>query len=138
MANKSKSSSITIKSKGSISVGGDIVGRDKITHNVSNNIFELEQEISHWYVQVEKAIDGSNLPADKKSDVKKQVDTIKKTILSDQGKDPGTIEKLINTLAVMSPDIFDVVISTLANPLAGIGLVLKKVSDKAKIEVITK
>ena len=136
MANQSKSNGINIKSKGSISIGGDVVGRDKITNSASNSISTFEQEINHWYIHIEHVIDKSNLPTDEKGDVKNQVDKIKETILSDQGKNPGRLEKLINTLAIMSPDIFDVIVSTLANPLAGIGLVLKKIKDKAKIDSI--
>jgi len=138
MAKQSKSDGINIKSNGSINIGGDVVGHDKITHNASNNISTFEQEVNNWRIQVEHVIDSSNLPADEKRIVKKQVDTIQETILNDKGKNPSGLEKLINTLTVMSPDIFDVIISTLASPLAGIGLVLKKIGDKAKIEASAK
>ena len=48
--------------------------------------------------------------------------------------DPGRLERLINTLAAMAPDIFDVAVTTLTNPFAGIGLVLKKIGERAKLE----
>jgi hypothetical protein len=48
--------------------------------------------------------------------------------------EPSRLEKLINTLSVMAPDIFEVAVATLANPLAGIGLAVKKIGDKAKLE----
>ena len=51
------------------------------------------------------------------------------------------LEKLINplllggnTLAVIGPDVFEVVTATLANPLAGLGVALKKIGDRAKLE----
>lgn len=44
------------------------------------------------------------------------------------------LERLINTLVVMAPDIFEVATTTLTNPLGGIGLVLKKISNRVKLE----
>jgi hypothetical protein len=34
----------------------------------------------------------------------------------------------------MAPDILDVVVATLVNPLAGLGVAAKKIADKAKEE----
>jgi hypothetical protein len=137
MAKKPKTNSININSSGAVNIGGDIVGRDKITR--TNNVaVTFEQEIKNWGVQAEHIIDASSLPADEKSDAKKQVNTIQETILSDKSRNPSRIEKLINTLAIMSPDIFDIIVASLASPLTGIGLVIKKINDKAKIEVTAK
>jgi hypothetical protein len=36
-------------------------------------------------------------------------------------------------MAAMAPDILEVAIATLVNPLAGIGLVAKKIGDKAQV-----
>jgi len=120
---------------GILNVYGPIVG-NVIGMNYS---LSVTQEIDNWRVYIEDVIDRSSLPANEKDNVKEQVDTIQATILSGQGKkNPSRLEKLINDIAKMSPEIFDVVIATLANPLAGIGLVLKKISDKAKIEVTAK
>jgi hypothetical protein len=42
---------------------------------------------------------------------------------------------MIITICVMAPDILDVVIATIANPLAGLGLVSKKIAEKAKVSL---
>jgi hypothetical protein len=34
----------------------------------------------------------------------------------------------------MAPDIFEVTVTTWTNPVAGVGMVLKKVAEKAKAE----
>jgi len=34
----------------------------------------------------------------------------------------------------MSPDILDVVVATLGNPLAGLGVAVEKIAEKAKVE----
>ncbi|MBI5030823.1 MAG: hypothetical protein HZB51_09870 [Chloroflexi bacterium] len=117
-------------SGGSVHAGRDIVGGNSynIDHVQTVNFLD-------WRAQMDKQIDAQTqlAPADKQ-DLK---DTVAK--IADEGAkgkqaNPGRIEKLINTLAAMAPDIFEVATTTLANPLAGIGLTLKKIGDKAKLE----
>ena len=71
---------------------------------------------------------------DEKRDLQDQVEKIQDEAAKGKQADPSRLEKLVNTLAVMAPDIFEVAVATLANPLAGIGLVMKKIGDKAKVE----
>ncbi len=120
---------------GSMNVGGDIVGRDKTTYTEDSGQTQLAEILLQWQKQMSKEIDQANLSSDEKQDVKEQIDKIKSNIEQDRGKNPGRLEKLINMLSAMSPDIFDVATTTLVNPLAGIGLTIKKISDKAKLEV---
>ena len=121
----------------SVKVQGDIVGRDKITITNTTHT-EFTESIFVWEKHMKGEVENSNLPPDEKDDLIKQLELIKSALVQDKGKNPTRLEKLINTLAVMSPDIFDVVITTLASPLAGIGLTLRKISDKAKIESLSK
>ena len=37
-------------------------------------------------------------------------------------------------IARIAPDMLDMVVATLANPLAGLGMVVKKIAEKAKEE----
>jgi hypothetical protein len=117
-------------SGGSVNVGGDIVGRDKVTIGDG-----AAQALAQWRALVESKIEAqSNLSAADKKDLKDQVAKIQAEASKGAEADPSRLEKLINTLAVMAPDIFEVAVTTLANPLAGIGLALKKIGDKAKLE----
>jgi hypothetical protein len=119
-------------SRSKVHVKGDIVGRDKVvTHSTQT---DFVQTIVLWKEEMDRAVDQTSLPTEEKDDLKKQVDVIQAALVEGADKNPTRLEKLINTLAVMSPDIFDVALATLANPLAGIGLTLRKISDKAKIE----
>lgn len=118
-----------------VKVGGDIVGRDKITYTSNKNVTDnLYEAMRLWEVHINREVEKADLPAAEKQDIQNQIEIIKSAIVDEGGKNPSRIEKLINTLAIMSPDIFDVAIATLANPLAGVGLVIRKISDKAKIE----
>jgi hypothetical protein len=96
---------------------------------------ELVSALSEWRSQMEQRIDDLlNLSAEDKKDLKEQAAKVQTEATKGKDADPGRLEKLLNTLAVMSSDILDVAIATLANPLGGIGLVLKKVGDKARVE----
>jgi hypothetical protein len=69
-----------------------------------------------------------------KRDLKDQIGKI--AAESSQGAEMSMsrLEKLINTLAVIGPDVFEVATATLANPLAGLGVALKKIGDRARLE----
>jgi hypothetical protein len=47
--------------------------------------------------------------------------------------DETRIERLLNMISAMAPDILDVIVTTIGNPLAGVGLVIKKIGDKAQV-----
>lgn len=112
-------------------VGGDVVGRDKITMGDVN----IRASFTQWQAQTKEQIDAQpNLSSGVKEDLKDNVAKIQTEAMKGAQADTGRLEGLINTLAVMGPDIFDVAITTLGNPLAGIGLVVKKIADKARVE----
>jgi hypothetical protein len=133
-AKKKTTDGINIKNS-TVKVGGDIVGRDKITYTSSKNVAgNFYEAMRLWQVNINREVEKKDIPSAEKQDIQNQIELIKSAIVDEEGKNPSRIEKLINTLAIMSPDIFDVAIATLANPLAGVGLVIRKISDKAKIE----
>jgi len=132
---KGQSGGVNI-SGGTVNVGGDIVGRDKIV-----TITATQQAFVDWRKEMEKKIEAQPVSADDKKDLKEtvaKIETEAKKIEEQTKKgeepDPSRLEKLVNTLAMMGPDIFEVATTTLVNPLGGIGLVLKKIGDKAKLE----
>lgn len=101
--------------------------------SIVNN--EPLSSIIGWMAQINKKIDLlSNISQAEKEDLKQQVEKIGDEVQKGSKVELGRLEKLINTLSIIAPDIFDVVIATLTNPLAGIGLVIKKIGDKAKLE----
>ena len=133
-------------------IGGDSIGGDRITvgdvsggsavaagrgasASVSTYTGSLLPDLKKWRTDMEAKIDAQPaLSPAEKTDAKEQVAKIEAEASQAEKADPSRLEKLINTLAVMAPDIFEVAIATLANPLGGIGLVIKKIGDKAKLE----
>jgi len=56
------------------------------------------------------------------------------TTKPDQEPDENKIKKKLLELRAMSSDIFEVALTTFANPVAGGALVIKKIGDKIKAE----
>lgn len=91
--------------------------------------------IAEWVMQISGKIDSlPGISQAEQEDLKQQIQKIGCEANKGSKVEIGRLEKLINTLSVMAPDIFDIVITTFASPLAGIGLVIKKIGDKAKLE----
>lgn len=88
-----------------------------------------------WRSEMEAWIDERpQYSSVEQQDLKDQVGKIAAECKQGEAMSTSRLEKLINTLAVIGPDVFEVVTATLASPLAGLGVVLKKIGDRAKLE----
>ena len=90
---------------------------------------------SEWRDQMGDWIDErlSYSPGEKQG-LKDQIGKIQAECERGTALDTSRLEKLLNTLAVIGPDVFEVATATLTNPLVGIGVVLKKIGDRARLE----
>jgi len=119
----------------SIAIGGNvqgsnvIVGNNNSVSNQSINIAPLFQEI-YDYVDKHPKLQGG-----KKKDAKAELEEIQ-AALEDPKPDEGFIARRFRNIQRMSPDIVDVAIKTLQNPIGGVTEVVKriaqKVADKSK------
>ena len=122
--------------KGNIATAGNgnvtAVGKGaRATVNQGN----LNSELAEWRKEMELKINAlKDLPAEDKSTLNQQVEQIALEAKKGPQADPSRIERLFNTISAMAPDIFDVAVTTLTNPLAGIGLVIKKIGEKAQVQ----
>jgi|SRR5215208_269660 len=92
-------------------------------------------DIDVWRKGMGKHIDALNdlLPADK-ADLKENVAKVAEEVSKRKKADRSRLERLLNMIGGMAPEILDVALATLSNPLAGLGLVAKKIGEKAKLE----
>ncbi|MFN8412819.1 MAG: hypothetical protein U0Z26_10560 [Anaerolineales bacterium] len=102
--------------------------------NASASIVSTTGAFEKWTEKINKKIDALTLSQNEKGDLKRQIEEIKNEINKGSKAEKSRLEKLINTLSVMSGDIFEVAVTTLQNPLAGIGLVITKINDRIKLE----
>ena len=92
-------------------------------------------DMAAWRKKMDKNIDAlRNLLPEDKVDLKENIAKVAEEVSKGDDADLGLIERLLNMLGGMSADIFDVAVATLVNPLAGLGLVVKKVGDRAKLK----
>ena len=120
-------------------VGGtvNIAGRDIVTHQTTTGLSAAE--IKQLFEQLYSAIEtnAKTSPAEK-DDLKAEVEEIQSTVTEAAKKnekvDEGFLSRRFRNIARMAPDVLDVVVATLGNPLAGLGVAVKKIAEKAKEE----
>lgn len=119
--------------------GSTLISGDNSSVRMSQSYAEmtdLKSILASWKAEMISRIEAQpSFDDSDKEDLKEIITKIENEATKADKANPGRIEKLLNTIAVMGPDIFQVAITTLASPLQGIGLVLKKISDKVKVEL---
>ena len=116
---------------GSVNIAGGNI------HNVNTGMkaAEIKSLFDQLYSDIEARPEIS--PA-KKEDIKSEVKDIQNTVTEAAQKnekvDEGFLSRRFRNIARMAPDVLDVVVATLGNPLAGLGVAAKKIAEKAKEE----
>lgn len=137
---KSESGKQTTVRVGNISdVSGtvNVAGGNITTHHTTTGLSaaEIGQLFDQVYTRIE-ARPGTS--AADKEDLKAEVKEIQITITEAAQKnkelDEGFLSRRFRNIARMAPDIVDVIAATLANPLAGLGAIVKRIAHKAKEE----
>lgn len=137
---KKKSSSSRNRGGDTISISGSsnvnvIKGSGTATNTNIVNEANSNRELIKWRNEMERKIDAlKDMPDEDKSTLNQQVEQIAREAEKGPQADPRRLERLFNTISAMGPDIFEVAVATVSNPLAGIGLVVKKIGDKVQVQ----
>lgn len=112
--------------------GGNITTR----HSVAGvSAAELERLFEQLYARIESR---PSTPAAAKEDLKAEVQEIQATVTraveSHEKIKDGFLSRRFRNIARMAPDLLDVIVATLANPLTGLGVAINKIAEKAKQE----
>jgi len=125
MAKKEQSGGVNIQA-GAVNVGGDIVGRDKITDGGS-------AALAQRFAQILKQIESRPADPDVDQDeLKSTVQRIEQEVKKGQRANPNKVERWLKFLAAMADDIFQVTAATLANPAAGVAKAVQLIAKKAQ------
>jgi hypothetical protein len=115
--------------------GGDITTQQYTPAGLS--VTEIGQLFDQLYASIESHPD---IPSADKGDLKAEVEEIQSTVTEAAQKKEKVDERFLSrrfrNIARMAPDLLDVVVATLGNPLAGLGVAVKKISEKAKEETM--
>ncbi len=119
-----------VEGKVKVSGGGDFVGRDKtVTYNYGTGVADLAQLFEAIYQQIEARPEDPDVDHEEITD---EVKRIEQEVAKAEEANPNKVERWLGTLAQMTPDIFEVVVASLANPAAGVATVISKIAKKAK------
>ena len=113
-----------------VNIHGDVVGGDKfVQHGFSPT------DLSAQFASIQELIGEKT---ENKNEISQTVKNLEKEIDKGENADLNKIEKWLRFLAGMSDDIFQVTISTLTNPISGIGKAIQLIAKKAKEENLAK
>lgn len=117
------------KNHGGISIGGNVIGSNFVQGNnnrvsIQNvNVAPLFESIYHFVETHPK------LQAGKKKDAIEELQEIQ-SALEEPNPDESSLARKFRNLKRMAPDIVDVAMETLKNPIGGVAEIIKKVAKK--------
>jgi hypothetical protein len=127
---------------------GDFVGRDSIRVAGDGNIIgdhgrtttikqqgadatAIVQAFADLYTAVARQ---PSLSDQDKVDIQAELQEVEEELEKGEAAREGFIQRRLRSIRNMAPDIYDVIITTFANPVAGLGMVARKVAEKMKAE----
>ena len=131
---------------GSVTVErGDFVGRDNINisgdgnvigNNSRSTVFKQSADpeaLARAFGQIYAAVAAhpATSPADK-ADMKAELEEVEQELAKGEAADEDFLTRHLRNVGRMAPDILEVALATIASPVAGLGLVAKKVADKVR------
>ena len=120
---------------GSVTVqGGDFVGRDRvktITTHQGADPAAIARAFAELYAQVSRR---EELSPEDRADVRAELQEVEQELQKGEAADEGFIRRRLRNIQRMAPDILEVVLTTFANPVLGLGMVAKKIAAKMKAE----
>lgn len=131
----SKETNIKVGNISSISGNVNIAGGNVITHQTTTGLSatEIKQLFSQLYTVIEA---NKKVSPTKKEDLKVEMQEIQSIVTlaaqKNERVDESFLSRRFRNIARMAPDVLDVIVATLANPLAGLGVAVKKIAEKAR------
>lgn len=130
-----KQTSVRVGNISDISGNVNVAGGNITTHRTVTGLSaaEIKQLFDGLYAEIDKR---ANTSVADKEDIKAEVKEIQSTVTEAAQKnekvDESFLSRRFRNIARMAPDMLDVVVATLGNPLAGLGVAVKKIAEKAK------
>lgn len=154
--NESESGGVSISSKGNVHIGGDVVGRDKITHHSGDLITvgdisgssaiaigrgasasvtsgATPNDLAAAFARIYQAIQAR--PSDAAVDpdeITETVQRIEQETAKGSAAEASKLERWVKSIAGMAPDIFEVMATAFAGPTSAAATILKKVIERAR------
>lgn len=132
-----KQTSVRVGNISDVSGKVNVAGGNISTHHTTTGLSaaDIKQLFDQLYAAIET--NAKTSPAEKedlKAEVKEIQTTVTEAAQKNEKVDEGFLSRRFRNIARMAPDVLDVVVATLGNPLAGLGVAVKKIAEKAKEE----
>lgn len=132
-----KSTSVKVGNISDISGNVNVAAGNITTHHTITGLDAAE--VHQLFLDIYRDIDGlpAASPTDKddlKAEVKEIQSTVTQAMQKNEKVDEGFMSRRFRNIARMAPDVLDLVVAMLASPLAGLGVAVKKIAEKAKEE----
>jgi hypothetical protein len=120
---------------GNVNVAGGNITTTQTTTDLTAD------EIKHLFDQLYSAIDTKTdaspaIKQDLKGEVKEIQSAVTEAAQKSEKMDESFLARRFRNIARMAPDVLDVIVATLGNPLTGLGVAAKKIAEKAKEETM--
>lgn len=117
-----------INIKGNVTIkGGKVAGRDIVEKRITN--------VNISFAPVYHALkENTTVPPKTKKKVEADVRQIEKEVKKGEAAKVSFIQQRLENIQKMAPDIADVVIAALQNPVAGVSVALRKVLAKMQAQ----
>jgi hypothetical protein len=132
-----KQTNVKVGNISDISGNVNVAGGNITTHHTTTGLSaaDIKQLFDGLYAKIETRPETS---AADKEDLKAEVKEIQVTVTEAAQKnekvDEGFLSRRFRNIARMAPDVLELVVAMLANPLAGLGVAARKIAEKAKEE----
>lgn len=130
----SKRTDVRVGNISSVSGKVNIAGGNITTHETTTGLraAEIKQLFDQLYAKIDARPDTSLTDKeDLKAEVKEIQATVTEAAKENKKVDESFLARRFRNIARMAPDILEVIVATLANPLAGLGIAVKKIAEKA-------
>jgi hypothetical protein len=113
----------------------NIAGGNIATYHTASGLSaaEVKQLFDQIYARIESRADTTPAVREDLTDTVGAIQgAVTSAVQKNERVDEGFLNRHFRKIARMAPDILDVVVATLANPLAGLGVAAAKIAAKAK------
>jgi len=115
--------------------GGDIAGGNIKKGDVYQSHGLKASDIKEMFSPIYQSIDQNEaLPTEDREDLKVMVAEIEGEAAKGSEADQSLVARHLRTIARMAPDILDVTLKTIANPVLGLAAIAQKIASKASEE----
>jgi hypothetical protein len=110
--------------------GGNIDIDETSTVHYSEEVDVILEVLAETFESIQKRPDTSS---SQKGNLEAEIQEIEAEVKKKKSR-KGYLAQRFNNIGRMAPDILDVILASLGNPVSGIGMTIKKIAEKAKIE----